>query len=195
MSNRTIAFLFLAALATACSSSKTKKDISDEFVDVPNPVGRLKLQARVDNIQYQRGLILIANLERIAAYGVTAIPTCLKNINDEEPMTRMGCVWVLGRVGDIRTIPHIEPLLTDEVDYVRYEAASALGVMGARQGYPVLVRGLSSDRIDFRFRCISALKDFTGRDFGYKHNESPEVREVSVEAWESWLDRMQSEEL
>jgi len=194
MSNRTIAFLFLAALATACSSSK-KKDVSDDFADVTSPVGRAKLQARVDNIQYQRGLILIANLERIAAYGVAVIPTCLKNIDDEEPMTRMGCVWVLGRVGDIRTIPHIEPLLKDEVDYVRYEAASALGAMGDRQGYPVLVQGLSSERIDFRFRCIAALKDFTGRDFGYKHNESPEVREVSVERWQTWLDRMQSEEL
>lgn len=195
MSNRTIAFLFLAALATACSSGKKKSDLDEEFDDAKSPVVRAKLQARVENIKYQRGVILIANLERIAAYGPAAIRTCLNNIEAEEPMTRMGCVWVLGRVGDIRTIPHIEPLLKDDVDYVRYEAASALGVMGDRQGYAVLVNGLSSERIDFRFRCIEALKDFTGRDFGYKHNESPEVRQVSVEQWETWLDRMQSEEL
>jgi HEAT repeat protein len=195
MSNRTIAFLFLAALATACSSTSKKKDLGDEFADLQSPVARAKVQARVDNIKYQRGVILIANLERIAAYGPAAIPTCIKNLKDDEPMTRMGCAWVLGRVGDIRTIPYIEPLLKDDVDYVRYEAASSLGSMGDRQGFSVLVEGLSSDRIDFRFRCIEALKDFTGRDFGYKHNEAPEVRKVSVERWESWLDRMQSEEL
>ena len=195
MSNRTIGFLLLAALATACSSTEKKTDFSDEFAEVPSPVGRAKLQARVDNIQYQRGIILIANLERIAAYGEAAIPTCLRNIDDEQPMVRMGCVWVLGRVGDIRTIPYIEPYLKDEVEFVRYEAASSLGAMGDRQGYSILVQGLSSVRIDFRFRCIAALKDFTGRDFGYKHNEAPEVRKVSVRRWEVWLDRMQSEEL
>lgn len=195
MSNRMIVLLLLAGLV-ACSSSKSRRsDPAGEFADLPSPVARAKLQARIDNIKYQRGVILIANLERIAAYGEAAIPTCLENIDSEEPMTRMGCVWVLGRIGDIRTIPHIEPLLEDETEYVRYEAASALGNMGDRQGYPVLVQGLSSERIDFRYRCIEALKDFTGRDFGYKHNESPEVRQVSVQQWEAWLARMESEEL
>ena len=187
------AFLGVVVLG-ACSSSKTAKS-ENEYAEVASPVARAKLKARVDNIKYQRGVVLVSNLERIAAYGEAAIPVCLRGLKTDEPMVRMGCIWVLGRVGDRRVIPELESALNDEVDYVRFESASALGSMGSKAGYAVLVSGLENDRVDFRYRCIEALKEFTGHDHGFSHNDSPDERAESVNRWNAWLDRVGTENL
>lgn len=195
MSIRFALLVTITALA-ACSSSRKKESGSGSADGIDaNPVAKARLEARVANIKYQSGTTLIANLERIAAYGHQAVPVCLKGLEDEDPMTRMGCAYVLGRVNDPKTIPALLPLLDDEVAYVRYEAAAALGSMGSRAGYPVLVQGLRDERIQYRFKCIEALQDFTGHSFGYSHNAAPEAREVSVKQWEAWLERVEKEEL
>ena len=191
MSIRTTMILFSAVLAVACSSSRKKV----EYAELASPIARQKLESRIAKIKYQRGVILITNLERIAAYAEAAIPYCLDGLKSEEPMTRMGCAWVLGRVGDTRTMLALENTLGDDVDFVRYEAAASLGGMGSKAGYPVLVRGLEDERVDFRFRCFEALKNFTGHDFGYEFNAAPEAREVSLQKWDAWLERVESEEL
>ena len=67
--------------------------------------------------------------------------------------------------------------------------------MGSKAGYSVLVSGLRNERVDFRFRCFEALKEFTGHNFGYEFNAAPEAREVSLTEWDAWLKRVESEEL
>jgi len=190
------AVLVLAASLCACSSSKNKQDASrDADATQLNPVARARLEERVKNIKYQSGTTLIANLEKIASYGHQAVPLCVDGLENEDPMTRMGCAYVLGRIGETKSISALLPLLDDDVTYVRYETASALGAMGSRAGYPVLVSGLKDERIQYRFKCIEALQDFTGQTFGYSHNAAPEAREVAVKQWEDWLERTQKEQL
>ena len=46
-----------------------------------------------------------------------------------------------------------------------------------------------------RFKCFEALQELTGNTFGYSHTAAPEVRKVAVDQWESWLSRIESEEL
>jgi HEAT repeat protein len=110
-------------------------------------------------------------------------------------MTRMGCAWVLGRISDTRTIPALEVLLEDDVDFVRYEAASQLGNMGSRAGYGVLVQGLEHERVEYRYKCFEALRDLTGHTFDYSHNGAPEERAEAVTKWQAWLELLESEEL
>jgi HEAT repeat protein len=184
-----------AALLSACSSSKPAAESENEYAEVSSPVARARLEARVDNIKYQRGVVLVTNLERIAVYGEAAIPPCLKGLKSEEPMVRMGCIWVLGRVGDRRVIPELTKALADDVDYVRYESAAALGAMGSKAGYAVLVSGLENERVDFRYRCIEALKEFTGQDQGFSHNGSAAERADGVQRWNAWLDRVGTENM
>lgn len=187
--------LFLALAMAACSSTKEAQvDPTEDYAEISSPVVKARLESRVENIKYQKGVTLVANLERIAAYGEAAIPICVEGLQSEDAMTRMGCCWVLGRVGDTRAIPHLESALDDEVAFVRYEAASQLGSLGARSGYSVLVSGLSDERIEYRWKCFEALQELTGHDFGYSHNAGPEVRQVAVEKWQAWLDRIESEE-
>lgn len=192
MSIRLLAF-FLGTAMAACSSREVKEE-SEDYAEITSPIALARLESRVENIKYQKGVTLISNLERIAAYGEAAIPICLEGMESEDAMTRMGCAWVLGRIGDTRAIPALEGLLDDEVGFVRYEAASQLGTLGARTGYGVLVSGLSDERIEYRFKCFEALQELTGHTFDYSHNAAPEVRKVAVEKWNAWLERVESEE-
>lgn len=198
MSTRLFALCIIAALAACKSSDKdaqTQGPEASEFAETSNPIVQTRLKARVDNIRYQRGVTLVTNLERIASYGEMAIGVCLEGLESEDAMTRMGCAWVLGRISDTRTVPALEVLLEDDVDFVRYEAASQLGNMGSRAGYGVLVQGLEHERVEYRYKCFEALRDLTGHTFDYSHNGAPEERGEAVEKWKAWLELLESEDL
>ena len=124
-----------------------------------------------------------------------AVPVCVEGLKSDDAMTRMGCAWVLGRVGDTQTIPALESVLDDDVDFVRYEAASQLGNMGSRSGYRVLVEGLAHDRVEYRYKCYEALHELTGHGFDYAHNGEPAERAAAVEKWTAWLELLESEDL
>jgi HEAT repeat protein len=201
MSIRLIALL-LAAAVCGCKSSQNDKDSAETksaeergFGESTNPMVQTRIQARVDNIKYQRGTTLITNLERIVAYGQPAIPICLEGLKSEDAMTRMGCAYALGRIGDTRTVPDLESTLSDQVDFVRYEAASQLGNMGSKAGYSVLVEGLSSERVEYRYKCFEALRELTGHTFGFVHNAPPEERAEAVAKWKAWLELVHSENM
>jgi HEAT repeat protein len=195
MSIRLLALLLAAALC-GCSSTPEEKSAEERgFAESTNPLVQTRIQARVDNIRYQRGTTLITNLERLAAYGEPAIPICVTGLKSDDAMTRMGCVYVLGRIGDTRTVGDLEPLLQDPVDYVRYEAASQLGNMGTKVGYGVLVEGLENDRVEYRFKCAEALRELTGHTFGYVHNAPAEERAEAVTKWKAWLELLTSENM
>ncbi len=187
--------LLLPLVLVACSSTQSASLSDRKGIEATNPLVKMRLQNRIDNIKYQKSTTLISNLERIAAYGEMAIPVCLEGIKDENAMTRMGCTYVLGRIGNVQVVPDLEKLLADKVTFVRYEAASQLGTLGSRAGYGVLVKGLSDANIRYRFKCFEALNALTGRTFDYSHNASSERRQVSVERWNAWLEQVESEEL
>lgn len=204
MSIRLLALLFAtSAIFGGCKSSPDdEKDSADTksaeergFGESTNPMVQARIQARVDNIKYQRGTTLITNLERIVAYNQQAIPICLEGLKNEDAMTRMGCAYVLGRIGDTRTVPDLEVALADQVDFVRYEAASGLGSLGSKAGYGVLVAGLESERVEYRYKCFEALRELTGHTFGYVHNAPAEERAEAVTKWKGWLELVNSENM
>ena len=160
-----------------------------------NPIAAERIQTRIDNIKYQHNQTLLTNLERLVAYGDVAVPFALEGLKSDDAMTRMGCAYILGRVGNPRVVPDLRPLLEDEVALVRYEVASRLGDLGSREGYSVLVDGLEDPNIRNRYNCMKALSEQTGRDFGYKHNDQPEKRAVAVAQWRAWLNDIESEQL
>jgi HEAT repeat protein len=195
MSIRLLALL-LAVLFVGCKSSDEGKSAEERgFAESTNPMVPARIQARIDNIRYQRGTTLITNLERLVAYGEPAVPFCIEGLKNEDAMTRMGCVYVLGRIGDTRTVPNLEETLKDPVDYVRYEAASQLGNMGSKAGYSVLVEGLESERVEYRYKCFEALRELTGHTFGYVHNGPEEERAEAVTKWKAWLETINSENM
>jgi HEAT repeat protein len=204
MSFRLILAAMTAFFLAACASSRQDEaqanqtpevDFTKEYPEPNSPLVKARLEKRIADIQYQRGVTLIANLERVAGYGDVAVPFAIEGLKSEDPMTRMGCSWVLGRIGHTGAIPALEEALEDPVPFVRYEVASQLGNLGAKSGYRVLVAGLSDERVEMRFKCFEALQELTGNTFGYSHTADAEVRKVAVEQWESWLTRFETEEL
>jgi len=205
MSLRLLLAVMTAFFLAACASSRQddearsadtpELDLTKDFPEPNSPLAKARLEKRIADIKYQRGVTLIANLERIAGYGDVAIPFAIDGLKSDDPMTRMGCSWVLGRVGNTAAIPALEEALEDPVPFVRYEVASQLGNLGAKSGYRMLVKGLSDERVEMRFKCFEALQELTGNTFGYSHTAAPEVRRVAVDQWESWLSRVESEEL
>ena len=203
MSIRILGAGIAALLIVACSSAPKQEeqkaavslDLTKDFPEPNSPLAKARLEKRISDIRYQRGVTLIANLERLANYGDVAIPFCMDGMQNDDAMTRMGCAWVLGRLGNSAAIAPLEGALDDPVPFVRYEVASQLGNLGSKSGYTVLVEGLSNERVEMRFKCFEALHELTGNTFGYSHTAAPEARKVSVEEWNSWLDRVDSEEL
>jgi HEAT repeat protein len=195
MSIRLLALLIAVSVVGCRSTSDEKTPEERGFAESTNPMVPARIQARVDNIRYQRGTTLITNLERLVAYGEPAIPYCVEGLKSDDAMTRMGCAYVLGRIGDTRTVPELEATLQDPVDYVRYEAASQLGTMGSKTGYGVLVDGLESDRVEYRFKCFEALRELSGHTFGYVHNAPDEERAEAVAKWKVWLEQISSESM
>jgi HEAT repeat protein len=195
MSIRLLAILFAAALVGCKSAPEDKTPEERGFAESTNPMVPARIQARVDNIRYQRGTTLITNLERLVAYGEPAVPICVEGLKSDDAMTRMGCAYVLGRIGDTRTVAELETTLGDPVDYVRYEAASQLGNMGSKAGYSVLVEGLENEKVEYRYKCFEALRDLSGHTFGYVHNAPDEERAEAVAKWKAWLEQINSENM
>jgi len=192
---------FLAACASTSQDDEARAsqtpavDLTKDYPEPNSPLVKARIEKRIADIQYQRGVTMIANLERIANYGDTAVPFAIEGLKSEDPMTRMGCSWVLGRIGHTGAIPALEEALEDPVPFVRYEVASQLGNLGAKSGFRVLVAGLSDERVEMRFKCFEALQELTGNTFGYDHTAAPEVRKVAVDQWQGWLTRFESEAL
>ena len=89
MSIRLIALLSALAFC-ACSSTKgkTNQEVAEEFNESENPIVNARLQARVDNIKYQRGVTLITNLERLAALGAERFEFVEGDLRDEATCER-----------------------------------------------------------------------------------------------------------
>jgi hypothetical protein len=94
---------------------------------------------------------------------------------------------VLGRIRDRRTIPEIRPLVSDTDETVRLEAARTLVTMGDLQHVPVLVAGLDSNKLQVRYLCHEALRQATGRNFGYDHLDNDiDSRRLATYRWRKW---------
>ena len=196
MRSRWPVFLF-ALVLFGCKSNKGDEGSSDSrgFGEGASPVARARIQERIDNIKYQSDLTLVENLERLAAYGDMAIPQVTAGLQSADASTRMGCAYVLGRIGNTQVIPDLLPLLQDDSPIVRYEAAYRIGTLGSREGYGVLVDGLEDENIRNRFNCFKGLQELTKRDFGYSHNAPPEHRRAAVARWRAWLTQLESENM
>ncbi len=178
-----LALSSLLFLLPACGTTKVEESLFTE----PNRLMGQEIDDRVDQITYQHREELYNNMLWLAQVGEQAIPSLLRGLEDSEPKVRSSCVWILGRIGDRRTIPSLKPLVTDDNERVRLEAARTLLVMGDVSTSPVLIEGLDSDKVQVRYLCHEVLKATSLRDFGYDHlSEDMMTRQKSVYEWRNW---------
>lgn len=182
-----IAVLSLWAIAVVgCGSPKKSRYEELEFAE-PNKLVSKEIEERIAEIPYQHRDELFHNLLWLGQQGEQSITLLLDGLGSGEPKVRSNCAWVLGQIGDRRTIEFLRPLARDDNQAVRLEAARALVGMGDVGASPALIEGLDSDKIEVRYGCHETLKRATKRDFGYDHlEEDPSMRRVSVLQWRQW---------
>ncbi len=179
--------LLAAGLAlTGCQSVTTTKDQGVEYAEA-NEVMAAEIQERIAEIPYQQRDELLDNLFWLRQRGEEAIPFLLDGLHDQNPKVRSNSSWVLGQIHDRRTIPDLVPLMKDEHESVRLEAARSLVAMGDLSASPMLIEGLDSDKVQVRYLCHEALRRSTLQDFDYDHlGSDPVARSQSVYRWREW---------
>ncbi len=171
-------FLGLAA----CGSSSNSIPYAE-----PNELMGEEIDRRITQIPYQHREELFNNLLWLSQAGEQAIPSLLNGLKHEDPKVRSNCAWVLGKVGDRRTIPELQRVAQDKNEQVRLEVARSLVTLGDMSQAPTLIGGLDSDKVQVRYLCHEALKSSTGRDFDFDHlSENSESRHQSVWRWRNW---------
>ncbi len=186
--NRALFASLVLLVFAGCQNDKNSVDVS-EYPE-PTTFLRQEIEDRMAALAYQTESQLYQNMIRLAYVGEPAVPFLLEGLESEHVRVRGSSAYILGLMGDRRTIPALRNALEDERDVVRYEAATALGNMGDREGYLVLVAGLSDTDIKNRYKAHEALSLLTGLNFGYRHDDPPELRRKAALKWEAWADRV-----
>ena len=153
----------------------------------PNSLMSKEIDSRVEQIPYQHREELYNNMLWLAQRGEQAIPALLKSLASNEPKVRSSSAWVLGRIGDRRTIENLQHFVNDPHETVRLEVARSLVEMGDVKQCPTLIAELDSEKVQVRAMCHDALKRATGKDFGYDHlTDNVEQRKTAVLRWRQW---------
>ena len=152
-----------------------------------NTVMAAEISRRIADIQFQQRTELLDNLMWLAQSGEQAIPYLVTALKHDEPKVRANASWVLGRIRDRRVIPDLQLAAGDSNPTVRLEIARTLVSLGDVKFAPALIEGLDSERPAVRYNCHQALKESTGRDFGYDHlAENATDRQRAVLRWRQW---------
>jgi HEAT repeat protein len=191
---RFVTFAVIALALGACGTRPGYQAEEREFLEAPTFL-EAEIQDRIANLEYLSEEELYQNIVRLVYIGEAAIPYMIEGLSHESARVRGSCAYVFGILRDRRTIEPLRECLDDPVPGVRYEAATALCAMGVRDGYSTLVEGLSDKDIRNRYKAHEALVLLTRLDFGYHHDDDPEVRRTAVLHWEEWLARMNEEPL
>ncbi len=87
----------------------------------------------------------------LSQQGSAAVAGLIDALRDSRWQLRAAAADILGDVGLAArpAVPYLLESLSDESDWVRRNAAEALGVIAAPEAVPILARNLESDRSDF----------------------------------------------
>jgi len=113
----------------------------------------------------------------------------LPDLQNADAALRLDAVSHLAETGDAGVVPHILPLLGDPDLFVRMVVAQALGQLGAKTAVPDLIDRLEDDSVTVREAAVIALRDITGRRFGFEPDAREADRRRRVEDWRSWWRR------
>lgn len=93
-----------------------------------------------------------------------AYPVLIKSLNDLDDEVRAKSAGALGRLGDVRAVPHLlDRLLTDPIPFVRARIAGALGQFSGDEVIERLVRSLGDPAWWVRMRSVEALEQIGAR--------------------------------
>jgi HEAT repeat protein len=86
-----------------------------------------------------------------------AIEALRGGLADDDPMTRLFCVWGLAEIEDRAALPDLRALMDDADPGVRKMSIFALGRMGEKEDAPRVREALDDPEVDVRWNAALAL--------------------------------------
>lgn len=112
-------------------------------------------------------------LRQMGSRARLAVPLLIKCLDSKDPFTKTAVASALGEIGDVTSVDSLRRLLKDQEDYVRSEAARALGQIGpgAVAAVPDLLAAASPDLV-----AAANEEEF----FRYQHSVGMAIKALSM---------------
>ncbi len=189
----------VAILALVCSSGcvtsmqTTRPGSSSEWLE-PSPALRNQIEDEAKRLPWTHGMERLESIHWFARVGEPAYPTLLDMVLDPRKDVAGSALAALGATKDSRLVEPLRalpwPKGIENTD-LALERARTLLRLGDWQMVPILVKGLRDERMVTRALCIQALDESTHERFDFDPRAEPDVRELSIRRWESWVsDRL-----
>jgi HEAT repeat protein len=149
----------------------------EAIVELSNPLSRPKIKED------------FARLLSLGANSIESLIAILKNRNLEDDIRLLTC-WILGQLGDKRTVRALLEVFSEQNINLSLEAAKSLGMLKSKRAVPVLIEELrKGNNVDKRAAsayALGVLLDERAIDplvsVLKNKNDSPKVRGAAVEA-------------
>jgi len=186
-----LAFACVVALCAACGT--TKSSLHDDDADSPwlkpSPGLRQQIEDSAKRLPWTHGLERVDLISWFAGCGEPAYPTLLQMVLDPRKDVAGAALAALGATRDSRLVDHLRALPWPEGEQqsdLALERARTLLRLGDWHMVPVLITGLSDERLMTRALCAQTLWEATHERFGYDPRAEVPLREESVHRWEGW---------
>lgn len=192
--SRLVAVLALVGSAGCVTSLQTTRQASTSDWLEPSPNLRNQIEDEAKRLPWTHGMERVEAIHWFARVGEPAYPTLLAMVLDPRKDVAGAALAALGATGDSRLVEPLRELPWPEGHEntdLSLERARTLLRLGDWQMVPILVGGLRDERMITRALCIQALDESTNERFDFDPRAEPDVREIAVRRWETWVsDRL-----
>jgi hypothetical protein len=187
----------LAALACACAlvpscATTTHASLGSGEKSVwlePSPQLRQQIESEAKRLPWTHGLERVELIRWFGKVGEPAYPVLLEMVCDSREDVAGAALAALGSTRDSRLVEPLRslpwPKGAEDRD-LALERARTLVRLGDWEMMPVLIEGLSDDRLVTRALCAQALFEATHERFDFDPRAEPEAREASIARWQGW---------
>jgi hypothetical protein len=190
-----LALLLIAGAAGCASTENSVSDGGDEWLEPSSQLKqRIEDQARI--LPWTHGLERVELIRWFASVGEPAYPTLLAMVEDPRSDVAGAALAALGATGDSRLVEHLRELPWPEGDAnadLALERARTQLRLGDWTMTPILIEGLSDERVMTRALCSQALYEATRERFGFNPRDEEAKRNAAISRWERWW-RQKSED-
>jgi hypothetical protein len=176
--------------ATDASNERLGK-ITQDLTDMQGQVAfhndrLIELEERVHALAQASSPLASSAQGAAPGTGAPAWQPMLADLSGAQASVRLDALYALAQTGDAGVIPYVIPMLEDVDLFVRMAAARVLENMKAKSAVPALIDALEDPETVVTESASFALKEITGKDFGFEPEEGPADRAKKVKAWREW---------
>ena len=182
----------LVLLTTAACFGPGKKDdmvaSNDGTWIQASPILRQQIEDEAARLPWTRGFERLEQIRWFASVGEPGYPAMLELAQDPRDDVAAAALASLGATLDRRLVPHLRalPYGHERNPDLLLERARSLVRLGDWSEIPVLIQGLSDERLYTRSLAVEALREATRENMGYDPRASEEKRELAVNRWREW---------